>query len=180
MNLQSLQQSPKAQAAPGLRVQFNRQQGSCSHCFIDPQSHCSSPSITPFPQCFSMKTAPGIGRLCRRDPWFKVVFVYSAQLQFVNLSAGNLIAFMMQTLCPHRILHHAAYPVQFSSVQSLSRVGLFATPWIAARQASLSITNSRVHSNSVRRVGDAIQSSHPLSSPSPPAPNPSQHQSLFQ
>ena len=33
--------------------------------------------------------------------------------------------------------------VQFSSVQSLSRVQLFATPWIAARQASLSITNSR-------------------------------------
>ena len=32
--------------------------------------------------------------------------------------------------------------VQFSSVQSLSRVQLFATPWIAARQASLSITNS--------------------------------------
>ena len=30
------------------------------------------------------------------------------------------------------------------------------------------------------RVGDAIQLSHPLSSPSPPAPNPSQHQSLFQ
>ena len=30
------------------------------------------------------------------------------------------------------------------------------------------------------RVGDAIQPSHPLSSPSPPAPNPSQHQSLFQ
>ena len=33
--------------------------------------------------------------------------------------------------------------VQFSSVQSLSRVRLFVTPWIAARQASLSITNSR-------------------------------------
>ena len=31
----------------------------------------------------------------------------------------------------------------------------------------------------VHRVGDAIQPSHPLSSPSPPAPNPSQHQSLF-
>ena len=31
---------------------------------------------------------------------------------------------------------------QFSSVQSLSRVRLFATPWTAARQASLSITNS--------------------------------------
>ena len=32
--------------------------------------------------------------------------------------------------------------VQFSSVQSLSHVQFFATPWIAARQASLSITNS--------------------------------------
>ena len=32
----------------------------------------------------------------------------------------------------------------------------------------------------VQRVGGAIQPSHPLSSPSPPAPNPSQHQSLFQ
>ena len=30
------------------------------------------------------------------------------------------------------------------------------------------------------QVGDAIQPSHPLSSPSPPAPNPSQHQDLFQ
>ena len=35
------------------------------------------------------------------------------------------------------------FNVQFSSVQSLSRVQLFATPWIAAHQASLSITNSR-------------------------------------
>ena len=32
----------------------------------------------------------------------------------------------------------------------------------------------------VYRVSDAIQPSHPLSSPSPPAPNPSRHQSLFQ
>ena len=31
----------------------------------------------------------------------------------------------------------------------------------------------------VHRVGDAINPSHPLSSPSPPAPNPSQHQGLF-
>ena len=37
---------------------------------------------------------------------------------------------------------------QFSSVQSFSHVRLFATPWIAARQASLSITNSGVYSNS--------------------------------
>ena len=37
----------------------------------------------------------------------------------------------------------APSPLAFSSVQSLSRVRLFATPWIAALQASLSITNSR-------------------------------------
>ena len=35
------------------------------------------------------------------------------------------------------------WSLPFSSVQSLSYVRLFATPWIAARQASLSITNSR-------------------------------------
>ena len=68
-----------------------------------------------------------------------------------------------------------------SSVQSLSCVRLFATPWIAARQASLSITNSPEFTQThVHRVSDAIQPSHPLSSPSPPAPHPSQHQSLFQ
>ena len=38
--------------------------------------------------------------------------------------------------------------IQFSSVQSLSRVRLFATPWITACQASLSITISQVHSDS--------------------------------
>ena len=164
--------------------------------------------------------------------------------------------------------------IQFSSVQSLSRIRLFATPWIAACQASLGEGNgtplqysclenpmdrgawwAAVHgvaknwtwlsdftftfhfhaledmatyssvlawrilgteepsglpsmgSHRVRhdwsdlaaaaglpihhqlqeftqthlhRVGNAIQPSHPLSSPSPPASNPSQHQSLFQ
>ena len=48
---------------------------------------------------------------------------------------------------------------QFSSVQSLSYVQLFATPWIAARQASLSITISP--SSLKHWVGDAIQPSHP-------------------
>ena len=40
------------------------------------------------------------------------------------------------------ILKYMIY-IQFSSVQSLSHVRLFVTPWIAAHQASLSITNSR-------------------------------------
>ena len=68
----------------------------------------------------------------------------------------------------------------FSSVQSLGHVRFFATPWTAARQASLSITNSWFIQIHVNWVNDAIQPSHPLSSPSPPAFNISQHQGLFE
>ena len=66
-------------------------------------------------------------------------------------------------------------------VQSLSHVQLFATLWTAARQASLSFilhyllefTQTHAH-----WASDAIHPAHPLSSPSPPIFNLSQHQSL--
>ena len=45
--------------------------------------------------------------------------------------------------CCEKLLLYSCKVLQFSSVESLSRVRLFATPWIAALQASLSITNSR-------------------------------------
>ena len=69
---------------------------------------------------------------------------------------------------------------QFSSVQSLSCVRLcdpmnHSTPGLPVNHHLPELTQTHVH-----RVGDAIQPSHPLSSPSPPALNPSQHQSLFQ
>ena len=48
---------------------------------------------------------------------------------------------------------------QFSSVQSLSRVRLFATPWIVARQASLSITNSQ-SSLRLTSIESVMPSSH--------------------
>ena len=71
------------------------------------------------------------------------------------------------------------HSVQFSSVAQscptlcdpLNR----STPGLPVHHQLLEFTQTRVH-----RVGDAIQPSHPLSSPSPTAPNPSQHQSLFQ
>ena len=64
---------------------------------------------------------------------------------------------------------------QFSSVQSLSHVSHFPTPWTAAHQASRSITNSR---NFPKLT--PIQPSHPLLAPSPPAFNlQSQYQGLF-
>ena len=49
------------------------------------------------------------------------------------------------------------------------------TPGLPVHHQLPEFTETQVH-----QVSDAIQSSHPLSSPSPPAPNPSQHQSLFQ
>ena len=49
------------------------------------------------------------------------------------------------------------------------------TPGLPLHHQLPEFTQTHVH-----RVGDAIQPSHPKSSPSPPAPNPSQHQSPFQ
>ena len=55
-------------------------------------------------------------------------------------------------------------PGQFSSVQLLSRVQLFVTPWTAARQVSLSITNSwrLLKLMSIDLVMPTISSCHPL------------------
>ena len=69
--------------------------------------------------------------------------------------------------------------VQFSSVTqscpTLCDPMNHSTPGLPVHHQLPEFTQTHVH-----RVGDAIQPSHPLSSPSPPAPNPSQHQSLFQ
>ena len=56
--------------------------------------------------------------------------------------------------------------LKISSVQLLSHVQLFVTPWTAAHQASLSITKLQESTQThVHCVGDAIQPSPPLSSP---------------
>ena len=75
---------------------------------------------------------------------------------------------------------------QFSSVQLVAQsCPIFVTPWPAAHQVSLSITNSRSLfklmsiNHLMMVVGDAIQTPHPLLSPSPPAFSLSQHQGLF-
>ena len=69
------------------------------------------------------------------------------------------------------------HSVQFSPVAQ-SRLTLRdpvnrSTPGLPVHHQLPEFTHTHVH-----RVSDAIQPSHPLSSPSPPAPNPSQHQSL--
>ena len=69
--------------------------------------------------------------------------------------------------------------LQFSSVAQLC-LTLWdlmncSMPGLPVHHHLLEFTQTHIH-----RVSDTIQPSHPLSSPSPPAPNPSQHQSLFQ
>ena len=73
-------------------------------------------------------------------------------------------------------------PTEFSSVQSSRSVMSDSlrpmnrsTPGLPVYHQLPEFTQSHAH-----RVGDAIQPSHPLSSASPPAPNLSQHQGLFQ
>ena len=62
----------------------------------------------------------------------------------------------MQQICQTQNLSPTKF--QFSSVPSLSGVWLFATPWIAARQASLSITNS--HQLKLMSIESVMPSSH--------------------
>ena len=57
------------------------------------------------------------------------------------------------------MVYKLCHNLQFSSVQSLGRVRLFATPWIAARQASLSITSSR-SSLRLTSIKSVMPSSH--------------------
>ena len=66
-----------------------------------------------------------------------------------SIGGGGKDGLMWTEICrlTHRWQTVLVVLVQFSSVQSLSLVQLFATPWIAACQASLSITNSRSSHN---------------------------------
>ena len=79
--------------------------------------------------------------------------------------------------CIGRQVFHSS--VQFSSVAQLCLALCDpmnrSTPGLPVHHQLPEFTQIHVH-----RVTDAIQPSHPLSSPSPPAPNPSRHQSLFQ
>ena len=79
--------------------------------------------------------------------------------QVESLSSRNWNPFGTDWQPIHRVL--LCQLVLSQSVQSLSCVQLFETPWTVAYQASLS-TQTHVH-----RVDAAIQPSHPLSSPSP-------------
>ena len=92
---------------------------------------------------------------------------------FANNTEVNFLDLMK---CEKKLIDAS---VQFSSVAqsclTLCDAMNLSTPGLPVHHHLPEFTQSHVH-----RVGDAIQPCHPLSSPFPPAPNPSQHQSLFQ
>ena len=84
-----------------------------------------------------------------------------------------------KAFCIHLCLILIISSVQFSSVAqscpTLCDPMNCSTPGLPVHHQLPEFTQTHGH-----QVSDAIQPSHPLSSPSPPAPNPTQHQSLFQ
>ena len=112
----------------------------------------------------------------------------------LKLGKRSLLLWIFRILCFWILCQHLSHgfiysnfytcfiSFQFSSVQySCSVLSDLcdpmnrSTPGLPVHHQLPEFTQTHVH-----RVSDAIQPSHPLSSPSPPAPNPSQHQSLFQ
>ena len=108
------------------------------------------------------------------------------QWDFPGKNTGLGCHFLLQRIFPNQasnlhllyLLHWQAdslllAPTSVSqSVQSLSRVWRFATPWTATRQASLSITFSSVQSSSVTQCGSNSLRPHELQHARPPCPSP--------
>ena len=86
---------------------------------------------------------------------------HEGKRQWMTTSGGKRIFHYMEVFIqdPDKGRFTIGNSVQFSSVQSFSRVWLFATPWIAARQASLSITISQ-RSLRLMSIESVMPSSH--------------------
>ena len=102
-------------------------------------------------------------------------------LQGIFLTQESNPGLLHCRLIPYCLSHHRilALWIQFSSVAqscpTLCDPMNRTTPGLPVHHQLPELTQTHAH-----RVGDAIQPSHPLLCPSPPAPNPSQHQGIFQ
>ena len=94
-----------------------------------------------------MEKQTWVQSLSQEDPLEKEMATHSSTLGWEIPQAekpGGLQSMWSKTVRGDWVTDTGPPPeLQFSSVQSLSRVHIFATPWTAARQASLSITNSQ-------------------------------------
>ena len=112
-----------------------------------------------------------------RGPWHRNLRKMRFYLLLLSSSCSAL-PLIRDTVMWNKLLNFFD-PIQFSSVAqscpTLCDPMNRSTPGLPVHHQLPEFTQTHVH-----RVSDAIQPSHPLSSPYPPAPNPSQHQSLFQ
>ena len=106
--------------------------------------------------------------------FLRIVQQFTEEISCVIISISGLSCFLL--------LMGNQFPfssIQFSSVAqscpTLCDPMNHSTPGLPVHHQLPEFTQTLIH-----RVSDAIQPSHPQVSPSPPAPNPSQHQSLFQ
>ena len=122
-----------------------------------------SSSVIPFSSCLQSFPASGSFLMSQLE----------LQLQHQSFHCIFRVEYMI-TLSLSKVWLHS---VQFSSVAescpTLCDPMNRSTPGLPVHHQLPGFTQTHVH-----RVSDAIQPSHPLSSPSPPAPNPSQHQSF--
>ena len=121
---------------------------------------------------------------------------YTLILEPSNCSRWHLSQ-LVETLCPHKNLLMNAYRSIISNYQNLEITNISFSQSVSQFSHSVVSNSLRPHEpqhtrlpvhhqlpestpTHVHWVCDAIQPSHPLLSPSPPAPNPSQDQDLFQ
>jgi len=112
--------------------------------------------------------------------WYLSFFIWLTSLSITFSIHTTQLKLYTYTNISLYIYLHVCMLSHLSSIQSLSHVWLFVTPWAAACRLPCPSPTPGAYSTHVHRVGDTIQPSYPLSSPSPPAFNLSQHQSLFQ
>ena len=130
------------------------------------------------PQTAAHQAPPSLG-FSRQELWSGLPFPPLGDLPHPGIEPRSPVSPALPADSP-LLSHWGSQSVQFSSVQSPSPVRLCdpmnrSTPGLPVHRQLPEFTQTHVH-----RVGNAIQPSHPLSSLSPPAPNASQHQSLFQ
>ena len=142
-----------------VRMKWIMDHPSASHAFLRLEHVCHFGMCCQLPSPSTYPIATDVVLVCLLGNW-----------------PEDLIPTPKLTTIPIRYL---AWSVQFSSVWLLSHVWLFVTQWTASGQASLSLTNSQSLFKLIHWVHDAIQPSHPLSSPFPRTFNLSQHQGLF-
>ena len=152
-------------------VQPHRQQPTSLQCPWDSPGKNTGVGCHFLLQCMKVKSESEVAQSC---------------LTLNNLMDCSLPGSSIHGIFQGRVLEWGAIAfsnifasVQFSSVTqscpTLCDPMNRSTPGLPVHHQLPEFTQTHIH-----RVSDAIQPSHPLSSPSPPAPNPSQHQSLFQ